>query len=51
MSLLGGVGTVSTTLGVPAIPTIAEDLTVMRDISVAEYVAVVVERDRLNEDR
>lgn len=31
-------GTVSTTLGVPAIPTIAEDLTVMRDISVAEYV-------------
>ena len=31
-------GSVSTTLGLPAIPTIAEDLTVMRDISVAEYV-------------
>lgn len=40
-SLAGGAmneGTVSTTLGLPAIPTIAEDLTVMRDISVAEYV-------------
>ncbi len=31
-------GTVSTALGLPAIPTIAEDLTVMRDISVAGYV-------------
>ncbi len=31
-------GTVSTSLGVPSIPTIAEDLTVMRDISVAGYV-------------
>ncbi len=40
-SLAGGAmneGTVSTMLGLPAIPTIAEDLTVMRDISVAEYV-------------
>ncbi|PID60323.1 MAG: dihydroorotase [Ignavibacteriae bacterium] len=40
-SLAGGAmneGTVSTTLGLPSIPTIAEDLTVMRDISVAEYV-------------
>lgn len=31
-------GLVSTNLGLPAIPTIAEDLTVMRDISIAEYV-------------
>lgn len=31
-------GTVSTSLGLPGIPTIAEDLTVMRDIAVAEYV-------------
>lgn len=31
-------GSVSTMLGVPSIPTIAEDLTIMRDISVAEYV-------------
>ncbi len=31
-------GTVSTSLGLPPIPTIAEDLTVMRDISVAGYV-------------
>ncbi|MBK8943798.1 MAG: dihydroorotase [Ignavibacteriae bacterium] len=40
-SLAGGAmneGTVSTMLGLPAIPTIAEDLTVMRDIAVAEYV-------------
>lgn len=40
-SLDGGAmneGTVSTSLGVPGIPTIAEDLTVMRDISVAGYV-------------
>ena len=40
-SLAGGAmneGTVSTTLGLPAIPTIAEDLTVMRDIAIAEYV-------------
>ena len=40
-SLDGGAmneGTVSTSLGVPSIPTIAEDLTVMRDISVAGYV-------------
>lgn len=31
-------GTISTTLGLPGIPTIAEDLTVMRDIAVSEYV-------------
>lgn len=31
-------GIVSTNLGLPAIPTIAEDLTVMRDIAVADYV-------------
>jgi len=31
-------GATSTLLGVSAIPTIAEDLTVMRDISIAEYV-------------
>ncbi|MBK7105797.1 MAG: dihydroorotase [Ignavibacteriae bacterium] len=40
-SLAGGAmneGKVSTMLGLPAIPTIAEDLTVMRDIAVAEYV-------------
>lgn len=40
-SLAGGAmneGSVSTALGLPAIPTIAEDLTVMRDIAVAEYV-------------
>ena len=40
-SLAGGVmneGSVSTLLGLPSIPTVAEDLTVMRDISVAEYV-------------
>lgn len=40
-SLDGGAmneGTVSTSLGVPGIPTIAEDLTVMRDISVAGYI-------------
>ncbi len=40
-SLAGGAmneGSVSTTLGLPAIPTIAEDLTVMRDIAIAEYV-------------
>lgn len=40
-SLAGGAmneGSVSTLLGLPSIPTIAEDLTVMRDISVAEYV-------------
>jgi dihydroorotase len=40
-SLAGGAmneGTVSTLLGLPSIPTVAEDLTVMRDIAVAEYV-------------
>ncbi len=40
-SMAGGTmneGSVSTLLGLPAIPTIAEDLTVMRDIAVAEYV-------------
>ncbi len=40
-TLAGGAmneGSVSTLLGLPSIPTIAEDLTVMRDISVAEYV-------------
>lgn len=40
-SLAGGAmneGTISTMLGLPSIPTIAEDLTVMRDIAVAEYV-------------
>jgi dihydroorotase len=40
-SLAGGAmneGSVSTALGLPSIPTIAEDLTVLRDISVAEYV-------------
>lgn len=40
-SLAGGAmneGNVSTALGLPSIPTIAEDLTVLRDISVAEYV-------------
>ncbi|MCB0730785.1 MAG: dihydroorotase [Ignavibacteriae bacterium] len=40
-SLAGGAmneGSVSTQLGLPSIPTIAEDLTVMRDISVADYV-------------
>lgn len=31
-------GNVSTMLGLPSIPTVAEDLTVMRDIAVAEYV-------------
>ncbi len=31
-------GSVSTTLGLPSIPTIAEDLTILRDIAVAEYV-------------
>ncbi len=31
-------GTVSTELGLPAIPTVAEDLTVARDILIAEYV-------------
>ena len=40
-SLAGGSineGTVSTELGLPAIPTVAEDLTVARDILIAEYV-------------
>jgi dihydroorotase len=40
-SLAGGAmneSSISTQLGLPSIPTIAEDLTVMRDISVAEYV-------------
>ncbi|MEE9429651.1 MAG: dihydroorotase [Melioribacteraceae bacterium] len=40
-SLAGGAmneGTVSTTLGLPSIPTVAEDLTVARDILMAEYV-------------
>jgi dihydroorotase len=40
-SLAGGAmneGSVSTTLGLPSIPTIAEDLTILRDIAVAEYV-------------
>jgi len=32
-------GSVSTMLGLPPIPTIAEDLTIMRDISVAGYVS------------
>jgi dihydroorotase len=31
-------GSVSTTLGLPSIPTIAEDLTILRDVAVAEYV-------------
>ncbi|MCP5063943.1 MAG: dihydroorotase [Ignavibacteriae bacterium] len=31
-------GTVSTTLGLPSIPTVAEDLTVARDILMAEYI-------------
>lgn len=40
-SLAGGAmneGSVSTTLGLPSIPTIAEDLTILRDVAVAEYV-------------
>ncbi len=40
-SMAGGAmneGNVSTLLGLPSIPTVAEDLTVMRDIAVAEYV-------------
>jgi dihydroorotase len=40
-SLAGGAineGTISTELGLPAIPTVAEDLTVARDILIAEYV-------------
>ena len=40
-SLAGGAmneGGVSTALGLPSIPTIAEDLTILRDIAVAKYV-------------
>ncbi|MCB9247144.1 MAG: dihydroorotase [Ignavibacteriales bacterium] len=41
VSMAGGAmneGSVSTLLGLPAIPTVAEDLTVIRDIAVADYV-------------
>lgn len=44
-SLAGGAmneGSVSTTLGLPSIPTIAEDLTILRDVAVAEYVDGII---------